>query len=233
MRINRYLYLQNVCSRREADRLIARGEVLVNGTPAVLGQQMEESDVVTLRGHASKLHTSYQYYLYHKPVGIVSTNPQRDEEDAVTDAKLPRGFAPVGRLDKASEGLMLLTNDGRIVNKLLNPEFAHERTYRVTVDKYMKEGDLKRLARGVNIEGYTTKQAHVERIDEKTFNLTLTEGKRHQVRRMCAALGYQVTKLVRIRLAHLALGELKPSASRALTDTERETLLTTLGMLQS
>lgn len=232
VRLNRYLYLTGVCSRREADRLIEKGEILVNGTKAVLGQKVTESDIVSLGKQASALPAQYAYYRYYKPVGVVSANPQGDEVDAVTDAELPKNFAPVGRLDKLSEGLMLLTNDGRIVHRLLDPQFAHPRTYRVTVDKYLKEGDLKRLARGVNIEGYLTKPAEAERLDETTFELTLTEGKRHQVRRMCAALGYQVERLKRTGIMHLSLDNLRPGKALALSHREKEQLYKTLNMLQ-
>lgn len=231
IRINRYLYITNICSRREADRLIEQGGVLINGVKAVLGQQVHKGDSVTLGKVAQARTSSYKYYLYHKPVGIVSANPQHSETDAITDAKLPREFAPVGRLDKASEGLMLLTNDGRIVNKLLNPEFAHERTYRVTVNKYIRDSDLKRLMRGVDIEGYQTRPATAVRVSDSVFDLTLTEGKKHQVRRMCATLGYTIKRLVRTRMAHLRLRDLRPHRARELTNDECRELLSVLGLV--
>ena len=226
VRINRYLFLTGRCSRREADRLIERGAVFVNGAPAQLGQQIHETDTVTLSAEAAG--RAYRYVLYHKPRGIVSHNPQRNERSVEDVSGLGGGVFPVGRLDKASRGLMLLSDDGRIVNALLNPAFAHEREYHVRVDKYIKERDLKRLASGVAIEGYRTKPACVRRIGERSFSLTLTEGKKHQIRRMCAALGYQVQDLKRVRIMHLALGKLRENESRPLTARERDTLLDAL-----
>ena len=229
VRINRYLYLTQVCSRREADRLIAAGKVFVNGTPAVLGQQVRENDTVEVAPEAAR--RTYRYFRYHKPRGIVSHNPQRDERSVEDVSGLGSSVFPVGRLDKDSRGLMLLTDDGRIVHTLLHPEHAHEREYEVRVDKHIKERDLKRLARGVDIEGYTTKPARVSRIGDTAFSIVLTEGKKHQIRRMCAALGYQVHDLTRTRMLHLALGTLPEGAHRALSETEKDELLRAAGIV--
>jgi 23S rRNA pseudouridine2604 synthase len=142
---------------------------------------------------------------------------------------LGNSVSVVGRLDKDSEGLMLLTDDGRIVNAVLNPEYAHEREYEVRVDKYIKEQDLKKLARGVSIEGYVTRPATVHRLGENFFSLTLTEGKKHQIRRMCAALGYQVVDLKRVRIMHLRL-DVENGKHRPLTDSEKAELLRIAGI---
>ncbi len=227
VRINRYLLLKQFCSRREADRLIEQGKVTINGVVAVLGQQVHEGDRVELAQDAAN--RTYHYYVYNKPRGIVSHNPQRDEQSVADVSGLGDSVACVGRLDKDSRGLMLLTDDGRIVNAILNPDYAHEREYEVRVDKYIKESDLKKLARGVNIEGYMTRPAYVERIDEHTFTITLTEGKRHQIRRMCAALGYQVQDLQRIRMMHISL-DVPSGKHRALTATETAQLLASAGI---
>ena len=222
IRINRYLFLKNICSRREADRLIEKGQITINDKVAVLGQQVHEGDTV---GVPDALRTKeYRYYIYNKPRGIVSHNPQGDEESVEDVSGLGKTVFPVGRLDKESHGLMLLTDDGRIVNAVLNPEFAHEREYEVRVDKHIKDRDLTRLARGVDIEGYLTKPAHATRITDDTFALTLTEGKKHQIRRMCAALGYQVQDLKRTRMLHLSL-DVPTGKHRPLTDGERAALL--------
>lgn len=227
IRINRYLLLKNICSRREADRLIEQGKITINGVAATLGQKIQETDIVEVAPEAAA--RVYQYYLYNKPRGIVSHNPQRDEQSIADVSGLGASVSPVGRLDKDSHGLMLLTDDGRIVNTILNPDYAHEREYEVRVNKYIKESDLKKLGRGVNIEGYITKPAHVERVDDDTFSLTLTEGKKHQIRRMCAALGYQVDDLQRTRMMHLKL-DVGNGKHRPLTEQEQATLLEKAGI---
>lgn len=227
VRINRYLFLKRICSRREADRLIAQGKVHINGRPAVIGEQVHEGDAVDVD---SKVTTrTYRYLLYHKPPGIVSHNPQRDEVSIHQAANLPARIVPLGRLDKASRGLMLLSDDGRIVNALLNPAHGHERTYEVAVNKYIKGSHLKQLARGVVIEGYQTKPAQVKRLGDTRFELTLTEGKKHQIRRMCAALGYTVNDLLRTRILHLSC-DMPEGTTRALTENEVATLLRVTGI---
>ena len=168
VRLNRYLYLTGICSRRKGDKLIEKNEVFINNKVAVLGQKVQKGDFVSLGSEAKKLQGSYKYYIYNKPVGVVSHNPQHGEKSAVQDAGLdpdfPRSenltrspvrgashsqistteFAPVGRLDKASEGLMLLTNDGRIVDKLLNPKFEHNKEYFVKLDKPISKFHIKK-----------------------------------------------------------------------------------------
>jgi len=222
VRINRYLLLKNYCSRREADRVIERGEVTVNGTLAVLGQKVSESDVVKVSSRVAN--RSYKYYIFNKPRGVVSHSPQRDEKSVADISGLGTGVSVVGRLDKDSEGLMLLTDDGRIVDALLNPKYAHERTYDVTVDKRIKESDLRLLAKGVVIEGYHTKPATTERIADNQFLLTLTEGKKHQIRRMCAALGYQVLALKRVQMMGISL-DIPLGINRKLNNDEVASLL--------
>ncbi|PCI30794.1 23S rRNA pseudouridine synthase F [Candidatus Kaiserbacteria bacterium] len=223
IRINRFLLLKHYCSRREADRLIEQGKVTVNGEVAVLGQKVTESDSVEVVGIKE-----YKYYIFNKPRGIVSHNPQ-DGEQSVEDVSGLEGVSPVGRLDKDSHGLMLLTNDGRIVNSILNPEYSHEREYEVVVDKNIKESDLKKLTKGVDIEGYVTKEAKTERLGEDSFSLILTEGKKHQIRRMCAALGYQVKNLKRVRMMHLKL-DVEQGENRSLSKEEVDSLLTLAGI---
>ncbi len=231
VRINRYLYLTGLCSRRAADKLIDKGEVRINDKLAVLGQKVQEGDTVTLGKDAKAMPGTYKYYLYNKPVGVVSHNPQLGEKSATVDARLAKEFAPVGRLDKASEGLMLLTNDGRIVNKLLHPDFAHEREYQVKLDKPIKNHDIKLLSQGVDIEGYRTLPAEVTKITDYEIVLILTEGKKHQIRRMCAALGYQVMSLKRISIMHLTLEGLSDSQARELTQSEKDKLFKKIGMV--
>jgi len=230
IRLNRYLYLTDVCSRRQADKLIADGKVLVNNKVAVIGQKINKGDKVTTDKSVDEMVRTYKYYAYNKPRGIVSHNPQKGEQSIEDVSGLGKSVYPVGRLDKDSEGLMLLTNDGRIVNKLLNPAFGHEREYFVRVDKNIKERDLKRLRKGVKIEGYLTKQAKVHRAGERSFFITLTEGKKHQIRRMTTALGYQVRDLKRTRMMHIKLDKLKTGHNRPLTKAEQTKLLKKLGI---
>jgi len=228
MRINRYLHIKGYCSRRAADKLIEEGKIQINGTDAKLGQRVEKTDDVTVADSVKALPSQYKYYIFNKPIGVVSHNPQKGEKSVENLSGLDKRFFPVGRLDKASSGLMLLTNDGRIVNKVLNPEFGHEREYIVTVDKNIKNKYINALKKGVYIEKYRTKTAKVEKIGEKSFTITLTEGKKHQIRRMCAALGFQVKSLKRTRMMHIELNDLAKGKTRELSKEESETLLNQL-----
>lgn len=225
MRINKYLAHTNQASRREADALISAGKVLVNGQKAQVGQQIHKNDTVELIRKAQPK----QYYLYYKPRGIITHSPAPDETDIVTQIARDHGVtdvSPIGRLDKDSEGLILLSNDGRITGPLLDPARAHEKEYDVTVDKEVTDQFLRQLERGVNIEGYVTKPAQAEKVASKRFRLTLTEGKKHQIRRMCAALGYQVQRLKRVRILTFKASGLEPGDLRRLTKPETISLLT-------
>lgn len=230
MRLNKYLAHQGTASRREADTLIEKGSVLVNGKKAVMGQKVERSDKVTLKGSTKEK----KYLAYYKGRGIITHSPSEGETDIAERLKKDYNITdvyPVGRLDKDSEGLLILTNDGRITMPLLDPEAAHEKEYEVTVDKPVNGYFLKQLEYGVNIEGYLTKPSTATKHPHKLkFTLILTEGKKHQIRRMCAALGYQVQDLKRLRVANITLGELKPNQYRILKDEELATFLTELGV---
>lgn len=229
MRINKYLAKQGYASRREADELVAAGSVLVNGEPAVMGQQIEADDVVELAG-ATKKKT---YLAYYKGRGIITHSPGPDETDVME--RLERDYSitnvtPVGRLDKDSEGLLILSNDGRITGPLLNPEADHEKEYDVLVDKALSGMAARAMAAGVDIEGYRTKPAQVHKHpkNDKRFTIILTEGKKHQIRRMCAALGYQVQSLKRVRIMNVELGNLKPNQYRKIHGRELQELLAEL-----
>jgi 23S rRNA pseudouridine2604 synthase len=230
MRLNKYLAHQGTASRREADALIEKGVVLVNGKTAVMGQKVERTDVVTLKGDTKEK----KYLAYYKGRGIITHSPDANEVDIATRLKEDYGITdvyPVGRLDKDSEGLLILTNDGRVTGPLLDPEASHEKEYEVTVDKPVNGFFLKQLEHGVNIEGYTTKHSTATKDKHKLkFTLVLTEGKKHQIRRMCAALGYQVQSLKRVRIANVTLGELKPNQYRILKGEELESLLKELNI---
>jgi len=228
MRINKYLAAEGITTRRGADELIAAGRVRVNGEPAVVGQKIHENDVVDITGALPE----HAYYAFYKPAGVITHSPTANEIDirALLEKYHITHAFPIGRLDKASEGLMLITTDGRITERLLSPEAEHEKEYEVTVDKKITPPFLAQMAGGVTIEGYTTKPAKLRKIDPHTFTITLTEGKKHQIRRMCAALGYQVSRIKRIRIMHITLGALKPGMIRKLTGGERHVLLHELGL---
>ncbi len=230
MRLNKYLAHQGTASRREADALIEQGIVLVNGKKAVMGQKVERADVVTLKGDTKEK----RYLAYYKGRGIITHSPSAGEVDIATRLKDDYGITdvhPIGRLDKDSEGLLILSNDGRITGPLLDPDAAHEKEYEVTVDKPVNGFFLKQLEHGVNIEGYHTKPSTATKSKHSLrFTLILTEGKKHQIRRMCAALGYQVQDLKRVRIANITLGDIKPNQYRILKDEELETFLKELGV---
>jgi len=227
IRINKYLAHKGYATRREADELIEAGKILVNGSPATLGQKIQETDTVEVNTGKKK----HQYLVYYKPRGVITHSPAEGEVDIVSRVQKDYGLFgvfPVGRVDKDSEGLILLSDDGRITERILSPEAGHEKEYEVTVDKDLTSGFKKKMASGVNIEGYTTKPAEVELKTKKTFRIILTEGKKHQIRRMCAALGYQVKKLRRIRVMNIELGRLKPGQFRKITGSELKIFLNTL-----
>lgn len=226
MRINKYLADQKIASRREADVLISAKKVLINGKKAVLGQLVYEGDKVEIVGETKK----YVYLAYYKGRGVITHSPAEGEIDIA--ARLKKDYSltnvsPVGRLDKDSEGLIILTNDGRITGPLLDPAANHEKEYEVTVDKAVTGMFTKLMALGVDIEGYRTKPAAIAAStrNQKRFNLTLTEGKKHQIRRMCAALGYQIQSLKRVRIMNIELGTLKPNQYRKIAGAELKELL--------
>lgn len=232
MRLNKFLAHQGYATRRSADTLIEKRRVFVNGKPAFLGQKVEAEDLVEIKDFDT---TSFRYILYYKPRGVITHSPEGDEVDIITRIKNDHqisGVAPIGRLDKDSEGLILLTNDGRVTDRILNPKLAHEREYEVAVDKKVTQNFLNHLERGVDIEGYMTKPAKAifNKANEKGFIITLTEGKKHQVRRMCAAFGYQVRALKRTRMLDFELKSLQPGAKYELNQYEVKAFQTKLGL---
>ncbi len=229
IRINRYLALKQYCSRREADKLIERGLVLLNGKPAVLGALVKEGDEVSLRSGFKKVEEGRVYLAFNKPIGIVSHSPEEGQQSINDIFRYKTRVFPIGRLDKDSHGLIILTNDGRITGKLLEPEHEHEKEYIVEVDKPIVGRFLDRMTRGVLIDGYKTKPASVKRIKARVFNITLTEGKKRQIRRMCLALGYTVTDLERVRILNIGLDDIKEGQARVITGQELRSFLEKLG----
>lgn len=231
MRINKYLAHTGVASRREADDLITQKKVTINGQIAKMGQKVMEDDKVKLLGKTK----AKTYLAYYKGRGIITHSPTEGEIDILTRLATDYGIthvSPVGRLDKDSEGLMILSNDGRITGPMLNPEAEHEKEYDVAVDKPISGMFIRAMAAGVDIEGYRTKPASVTANprNDKRFNIILTEGKKHQIRRMCAALGYQIQSLKRVRIMNIELGKLKPNQYRKIQDVELKNFLKELGL---
>lgn len=215
-----------MCSRRKADELIAAGKVLVNGKVAELGMQVDETDDVRIEGAtvaAEKPKTVY--YAFHKPVGIITSVDPKARDSLLTFLKLPERVFAIGRLDVASSGLLLLTNDGRLSERITHPRYHHEKEYVVSVMKPIDDASLKKMADGMMILGSMTKPAKVTRVDEKTFHIILTEGRNRQIRRMCEALGHTVNTLKRVRVMNIELGDLPVGDVRPLTPDEAKTLL--------
>jgi 23S rRNA pseudouridine2604 synthase len=221
IRLNKFISDTGVCSRREADRLIEDGLVQVNGRPAVMGTRIEEGDQVTVRGKPLRARPKAVYLVYNKPVGITCTTDQAVQGNIVDAVRYPGGrIFPVGRLDKPSEGLILLTNDGDIVNKILRAGNAHEKEYVVTVDKPFSDDFVRRMSQPIPILGTMTRPCVVRQLSADSFNIILTQGLNRQIRRMTEYLGYNVVRLRRVRIMNIRLGGLRPGQWRELTAAE-------------
>lgn len=227
IRINKYLAEQGICSRREADKLIEEGKVTINGRVAQLGEAVGENDEVKVEGDLKEL----VYIAYNKPAGIVTNCPQEGETEIKDVLKLKWEAFPVGRLDKDSRGLILLSNDGRITDKLLNPHNYHEKEYVVELNRELIENDLRQLRQGITLDGgFITKPCEIKMINKYTFSIILTEGKNRQIRRMCLALGYDVVDLNRIRIMNIELGSIPEGHYKVLSGEKLEELLNELDL---
>lgn len=220
MRINKFISEKGICSRREADRLIEQRHVTINGKIAEIGSIVSADDVVKVDGKPLKSTEEFVYIALNKPVGIVCTTDARERDNIIDFMNYPKRIFPVGRLDKASEGLIILTSDGDIVNKILRAGNNHDKEYIVRVDKPITQGFIKGMSGSVKILGTTTKKCKVEMLTKYTFRIILTEGMNRQIRRMCEVFGYQVLKLKRIRIMNINLGNLPTGAWRYLTKEE-------------
>ncbi|MEI8061678.1 MAG: pseudouridine synthase [bacterium] len=225
MRINKYLARAGYATRRDADALVEKGLVLINGAKAVLGTKVSEEDKVEVVQKGKQ--KEYIYYAYHKPIGVVTHSPQLGELDVVQSSGL-QGVFPVGRLDKDSHGLMILTNDGRITDKLLNPNGAHEKEYSIMTMNPLRPSFKEHMEKGVDIGDAVTKPCRVRVTGEKTFNITITEGRHHQIRRMCEAMHNDVKHLERVRIMNIRLGNLAPNAFRKIEGQELDTFFEAL-----
>jgi 23S rRNA pseudouridine2604 synthase len=220
MRLNKFISETGVCSRREADAWIEAGRVSINGTVAVLGTQVNEGDTVCIDGKPVGASKKHVYIALNKPPGITCTT-ERDVKGNIVDFVGHRErIFPIGRLDKDSEGLILLTNNGDIVNEILREENEHEKEYVVTVERPVTEIFLNGMASGVRMLGTVTKPCKVTRIDRCTFKIILTQGLNRQIRRMCSFFGYKVVRLQRVRVINITLAGLKTGQWRELAPNE-------------
>ncbi len=223
VRINKYLSEAGYCSRREADRLIQRGIVLINGQIAIIGSKVTEKDVVTVSGKRIKKNLEMVYLAFNKPIGITSTTDREIKGNIVDYINYPKRIFHIGRLDKDSEGLILMTNDGDIVNEVLRAENNHEKEYIVHVDRKLSFDFFDKMSKGVPILDTITKPCIIDKIGDKSFKIILTEGLNRQIRRMCEYYGYNVTRLKRIRIMHIKL-DIPIGTFRTLTEEEKNKL---------
>ena len=227
VRINKFLSEAGVCSRREADRQIEAGNVTIDGRTAQMGDKVMEEQVVCFQGKPVKKEEEVILIAFDKPAGIVCTAEKREKNNVIDYLNYPKRIYPVGRLDKDSEGLLLLTNNGDMVNKIMRAGNMHEKEYIVTVNKPVTDSFLRGLAGGVPLVelGVTTRKCRVERIGKKQFRIILTQGLNRQIRRMCEYFGYRVQKLVRVRIMNIRLGDLECGKYRDVTPEEYRKLL--------
>jgi 23S rRNA pseudouridine2604 synthase len=220
LRLNKFISEKGVCSRREADKFIEQGRVTINGRKALMGTKVTETDEVRLDGKLLNIKEELVYIALNKPVGITCTTERKISGNIVDFIKHKKRIFPIGRLDKDSQGLIFLTNDGDIVNKILRAGNNHEKEYIVTVDKAITSDFIYNMSNGVKILDTVTKKCYVEKESKYIFRIILTQGLNRQIRRMCEALDYKVTKLQRIRIMNVTLDNLPIGKWRNLTKAE-------------
>lgn len=230
VRLNKYLSEAGICSRREADRLIESGRVTVDGKKAVPGMQVGEGQEVRVGKKLIKSGMEKIVLAVNKPVGIICTEDKRTKNNIIRSLNYPARVTYAGRLDKDSEGLLIMTNDGDLINAMMRARYRHEKEYKVTVDRPLADDFKEKMEGGVRIvdkeKGLdeVTRPCKVNLIGKYTFSIVLTQGLNRQIRRMCETLGYKVKKLVRVRIMNIELGDLKPGAVRKLSKQELEEL---------
>lgn len=227
IRLNKFLSDAGVCSRRAADKAIEEGRVLVNGEIPLMGQRISSSDEVLFDGKSvSNANKKPVLIAYNKPVGIVCTAEKKEKNNIVDHIGYPERIYPIGRLDKDSNGLILLTNQGDLVNKIMRAVNAHEKEYIVSVDKEIDKDFIKKMSDGVYLDELevTTRKCKVKKLSKYEFNIILTQGLNRQIRRMCQMLGYKVKTLKRVRIMNIELGDLKVDTYRDVTPSEIATL---------
>ena len=231
MRINVYISSTGYCSRREADRLVQSGKVMIDNQIASIGMDVKESNIVKIDGKIIGKKPDRVYIAFNKPTGIVSTTDQTKPNNIITYINYPERIFPIGRLDKDTSGLILLTNDGMIVNKILRSENNHDKEYIVEVDKSINQDFINKMQTGVEIYNpvqhvvVKTKPGIIKKINNSTFNLIITQGLNLQIRRMCKKLGYNVKSLKRIRIINIKMNDLKVGQWRYLSNKEIKELM--------
>ena len=235
IRINKYLAQNNYSTRVGGDELIKKGLVFINGRKAVLGDKIYEGDEVIVKNKGDK--KSYVYYAYNKNINV-STNPEVGAKDILQATRFPTKVFPVGRLDKDSHGLILMTNDGRVTDRLLSPKYVHEKEYVVKVEPNFTDKFIKLMGNGVHFDGFISKKCKVwaapktkNALSNDTFHIILTEGKKRQIRRMCEALHHKVMDLKRIRIMNVELGKISYNEYREIKGEELDTLLKSLSLI--
>lgn len=220
IRLNKAISQTGYCSRREADKLIESGKVLVNGKAVEQGQKVSLSDHIKVNNKQLTMHKERVYIAFHKPVGITSTTDRKDKHNMIDYINYEERIFHIGRLDKDSEGLIFLTNDGDIVNKILRAENGHEKEYIVTVDKNITKDFIKGMSNGVPILDVVTKPCVVEQLSKRAFRIILEQGLNRQIRRMCEQFNYEVKTLKRVRIMNIKLGDLPSGCWRYFTKKE-------------
>lgn len=225
IRLNKYIASSGLCSRREADTLIESGKVTINGEVALQGSKVMDGDIILVNGRKVTPDDDMVYIAFNKPLGVTCTTDRRDPSNIIDYIGFDERIFPVGRLDKNSSGLILLTNDGSIVNKLLRAENGHEKEYLVTVNRPYDKNFLRSMESGVPVLGQLTLPCKLKPAGDRTFKIILHQGLNRQIRRMCEYLGYKVTRLKRIRFMNISLGDLETGKWRYLTASEKKELL--------
>jgi len=224
-RLNKAISETGFCSRREADRLIEQGKVTVNGEAAVMGLKVTSSDSISVNGQIITKEVRNIYLAFNKPVGITCTTDRAIKGNIVDYINYPERIFPIGRLDKPSDGLIFMTNDGDIVNKILRAKNNHEKEYVVRVKQPITPDFIEKMGSGIPILDTVTQKCKVSQIDDFTFNIVLTQGLNRQIRRMCDYLGYEVYNLKRVRIMNIKLGNLKKGQYREFTEQELAEIL--------
>ncbi len=224
IRINKLIAESGICSRREADRLIEAGEVEINGEPASLGDRATAADRITVKGKLISANVKKLYIAFHKPYGVITTTDKASDNTVMDYIKTPTRVFPIGRLDVESSGLLLLTNDGDIVNQILKSKHKLEKEYLVTLNKPIRGDHIQNLRDGMKLGDRKTLPAKVEQLGARKINMILVQGMNRQIRRMCEKLGYEVKKLERIRIGDVRLKDLEPGKWRYLSKKELQSL---------
>ncbi len=225
LRLNKYLSDAGVCSRREADKLIADGLITINGAAAVMGQRVYKGDKVVYKGKQLHIQEELIMLAFNKPEGIECTTDKNNPDNVIDYIHYDKKLFYIGRLDKNSCGLLLLTNDGDLANKIAKSVNSHEKEYIVKVNKKITDEFIQKMSNGVEILETITKKCKVRKIDDDTFDIILTQGLNRQIRRMCKALSYKVVKLKRIRIMNIMLDDLKEGTYRKVTDDELKEMM--------